>query len=147
MIAMLLWIVGCYGLAVAVVHLTYRLHLKLRGKESIPWMHVVIVSHNDERHMEWVIRAYCWFAWIKGRKLKFTVVDHSSSDDTSDIVGRLVKHHDVTCDMVHANSKKEQVAEVRRLEAMKQPEETLIVLVLHSQSDWRRIPFVAGGAL
>ncbi|MGZ9586276.1 glycosyltransferase family A protein [Paenibacillus marinisediminis] len=147
MIAMLLWIVGCYGLAVVVVHLVHRLQNKLRGVKPAPWMHVVIVSHNDERHMEWIIRAYSWFAWIKGRRLQFSVVDNNSTDDTTAIISKMVHRNDMTCHVVHVNSKKEQEDAVHRLQMQKQPEEVQIVLMLHKQADWRRVPFVAGGAL
>jgi len=147
MITMLLWIVGCYGLAVAVVHLVHRLQNKLRGDKQAPWMHVVIVSRNDERHMEWIIRAYCWFAWLKGKRLQFTVVDNGSTDDTSAIISRLIHHNEISCDIVNVHSYKEQEEAVYRLEMLKQPTETQIVLTLSKKADWRRVPFMAGGAL
>lgn len=149
MIAMLLWIVGCYGLAVAVVHLVYRFQNKLRGEKPAPWIHVVIVSHNDERHMEWIIRAYCWFAWLKGRRLKFTVVDQGSTDDTMTIISKLVHRSDEMSDteVIHVNNRSEREEVLRHLESSRTPEETQLILMLHKQSDWRRVPYVAGGAL
>lgn len=149
MIAMLLWIVGCYGLAVAVVHLVFRFQIKLRGEKPAAWIHVVIVSHNDERHMEWIIRAYYWFAWLKGRRLKFTVIDQGSTDDTTEIVSRLIHRNDEMNDagVIHVNSRREQEEMIRRLESAKAPEETQLVLRLYQQADWRKVPYVAGGAL
>lgn len=149
MIAMLLWIVGCYGLAVAVVHLVYRFQNKLRGEKPAPWIHVVIVSHNDERHMEWIIRAYCWFAWLKGRRLKFTVVDQRSTDDTAAIISKLMHQHDELSDteIIYVKSRREQEEVIRCLESTKASEETQLILRLHQQANWRRLPYVAGGAL
>lgn len=147
MITTLLWIVGCYGLAVAAVHLMHLLQKKLYKDKPSPWMHVVLVTHNDERHMEWIVRAYCWFAWLKGRRLQFTIVDRHSRDATLPILMRIVSGYDVACHVIESHSVKEQEQTVQQLEEAKKTEESFIVLHLGSRDDWRRIPFVVGGTL
>lgn len=147
MITTLLWIVGCYGLAVAAVHLMHLLRRTLYKNQPTPWMHVVLVTHNDERHMEWVIRAYCWFAWLKGRRLQFTIVDRHSRDATLPIVMRMASGYDVNCKVLDTHSVKEQEQAVIELQEAKQAEETVLVLHLSARDDWRRIPYVVGGAM
>ncbi|WP_028543952.1 hypothetical protein [Paenibacillus taiwanensis] len=147
MIAMLLWIVGCYGVAVATVHLMHHLHNKLRGDKPVPWMHVIVATHNDERHMEWIVRAYCWFAWLKGRRLHLTMVDSGSIDATIDIVWRIARRYDVTCDMMNVSSVKEQMEVVALLEKKRQVEELQVVLYLKRKEDWRKVPFMVGSSL
>lgn len=94
MIAMLCWIVGCYGMAVAAVHLAHGWQKLMRGSRPAPWMHVVIVSENDERHIEWMVRAFGFYTWLRGRQLHMTLLDCGSTDATLAIAERAVRERE-----------------------------------------------------
>lgn len=145
MIAMLCWIVGCFGLAIAAVHLAHQWKQLVRGARPAPWMHVVLVTENDERHIEWVIRAYSWFAWLKGRKLHFTFVDSGSTDATFPIASRVMSGYDVSWNLLVIQRNELEAT----LQGLKQQAvaETLIVIEPRSTEDWRKIPFKARSAL
>lgn len=80
----LLWIIGIYGLAVAVLHALYAIH---RGKK--PQMtYFALVTHNNGTQIEWYLRSLIFFSWLRGRYISITVFDDYSSDDTVEIVQR-----------------------------------------------------------
>ncbi|MCR8844793.1 glycosyltransferase [Paenibacillus sp. SC116] len=147
MITMLGWIVLCYGLAAVAVHLAHRLTKKLRGNRPQPWIHVVIVAQNDERHLEWIIRAYCWYAWFKGKRLEITVLDGGSTDETLPIVTRMMKRYEVICHVMTESTVKARELRVAQLQQAKEDEETQIILYLYRQDNWRKLPFLAGGTV
>ncbi|WP_028593803.1 hypothetical protein [Paenibacillus assamensis] len=147
MITMLGWIVLCYGLAAVAVHLAHRLTKKLRGNRPQPWIHVVIVAQNDERHLEWIIRAYCWYAWFKGKRLEISVLDGGSTDETLLIVNRMMGRYGVVCHVMNESTVKARDERVVELQQAKEAEETQIILYLHRQDDWRKLPFLAGSTV
>lgn len=146
MIAMLCWIVGCFGLAIAAVHLAHRWQQLIRGARPAPWMHVVLVTENDERHIEWVIRAYSWFAWLKGRKLHFTFVDRGSTDDTFRIASRVTEGNEVSWSLL-AIQRDEVETTLHVLKQRQAEEEALIVIEPRRNEDWLKVPFKARSAL
>ncbi|MBG9735074.1 glycosyltransferase [Paenibacillus alvei] len=146
MIAMLCWIVGCFGLAIAAVHLAHQWQQLVRGVRPAPWMHVVLVTENDERHIEWVIRAYSWFAWLKGRKLHFTFVDSGSTDDTFPIASRVTERDEVSWSLL-AIQRDELDMTLNELKQRQSEEEVLVVIEPRRQEDWRKVPFKARSAL
>ena len=146
MIAMLLWIVGCYGLAVAAVHLAHKWQKLLRGAAPAPWMHVVIVTENDERHMEWLMRAYSWYAWLKGRRLHFTVVDCGSTDATIHIAALAAQGHGVSWQGLYIRQDELETV-LMDLQQQQAAEEILIVVQPRRKEDWTKVPFVAGSAM
>lgn len=146
MFAMLFWIIiGFYGLAVAAVHLAYNWQ-QHRGGKRAPWMHVILVTENDERHIERMIRAYCWFAWLKGCKLHFTVVDSGSTDATFRIAARAADGAGVSWRIlnIQRNRLKELLNE---LEQRKAREEILTIIEPCRKEDWGKIPFLARSVL
>ncbi|UHA75702.1 glycosyltransferase [Paenibacillus sp. 481] len=146
MIAMLLWIVCCYAVAVAAVHLVHRWQT-LRGSKPVSWRHVVIVTENDERYMEWLIQAYCWFAWLKGQRLHITVVDEGSKDCTEQITRRVVRRHGVSWEWKRVSCAAEREYVLQELERQQAPEEALVVIRPQCIEDWAKVPFMARGAL
>jgi mevalonate kinase len=85
----LLWIVGCYGAAVALLHMLIGAR---RGKESRT-ARVLLITQNNASHIEWYIRSLFFFSRVKGRELAVTVLDEGSMDDTVRIIERLSHSH------------------------------------------------------
>ncbi|NKI20947.1 glycosyltransferase [Paenibacillus dendritiformis] len=145
MIAMLCWIFGCYGIAVAAVHLAHGWQKLVRGSRPAPWMHVVIVSENDERHIEWMVRAFGFYTWLRGRQLHMTLLDCGSTDATLAIAERAVRGARISWNAVVITP-----AEVDRvlddLEST-QPAEAFVVVRLNRAEDLRKVPFMSGSAI
>lgn len=90
MVAHLLWILAIYGVAVVLVHV---LHARRHGGESSqqrPRMHYVLITSNHERQVEWYLRALSLYALLSGTRVRVTVLDDRSVDETLRIVHRLV---------------------------------------------------------
>lgn len=90
MVAHLLWILAIYGVTVVLVHV---LHARRHGGESSqqrPRMHYVLITSNHERQVEWYLRALSLYALLSGTRVRVTVLDDRSVDDTLRIVHRLV---------------------------------------------------------
>lgn len=90
MVAHLLWILAIYGVAVVLVHV---LHARRHGGESSqqrPRMHYVLITSNHERQVEWYLRALSLYALLSGTRVRVTVLDDRSVDDTLRIIHRLV---------------------------------------------------------
>ncbi|CAH8719579.1 glycosyltransferase [Paenibacillus thiaminolyticus] len=146
MIAMLCWIVGCYGMAVAAVHLAHGWQKLMRGSRPAPWMHVVIVSENDERHIEWMVRAFGFYTWLRGRQLHMTLLDCGSTDATLAIAERAVRGAGISwnADVV---SPEEVERVLDKLESSQPAEAALVVVRLNRAEDLRKVPFMSGSAI
>jgi len=82
MIGILLWVLGCYALAVIAVHAAFRY---TRGqKRSVK--QYVLLSGNEQQRMEWYLRSISRHAHDTGQEIEVIVVDHHSGDQTMDIV-------------------------------------------------------------
>jgi len=81
----LLWITAVYVLAAAAVHLFHA----WQKRKSSPWVHYTLVTSNHEGQIEWYIRAFGWYSFISGKKLRLTVMDAASTDQTVEIVHRM----------------------------------------------------------
>jgi len=82
MIGILLWVLGCYALAVIAVHAAFRY---TRGqKRNIK--QYVLLSGNEQQRMEWYLRSISRHAHDTGQEIEVIVVDHHSGDQTMDIV-------------------------------------------------------------
>ncbi|AZN38532.1 hypothetical protein [Paenibacillus albus] len=78
MIPVLLWIFGCYALAVAAVHAAYA----LTWKRQRDVQHYVLIAGNHQLQMEWYMRSLRRFSHFTGTEVKVTVVDRGSQDET-----------------------------------------------------------------
>ncbi|WP_166243613.1 hypothetical protein [Paenibacillus turpanensis] len=81
MVESLLVIVGVYGLCVAWVH---WIHARSRGEERVP--HYILVTHNNQSSIEWVLRLLTCWSWMHGTDVKVTILDAASEDDTLSII-------------------------------------------------------------
>ncbi|MDQ0902953.1 MULTISPECIES: hypothetical protein [unclassified Paenibacillus] len=85
----LLWILGCYGISIAVLHLL----LGTRRGGSKKTANVLLVTKNNQNQIEWYIRSLFFFSRFKGNEVKATIFDEGSSDDTRKIIERLSHSH------------------------------------------------------
>ncbi|QJD85238.1 hypothetical protein [Cohnella herbarum] len=85
MIPGLLWIIGFYAAAVALVHWLIR---RSSGEER---RHYVLVAGNHQMQIEWYIRALQQFSRRTGTEIGITVVLEQSSDDTGKIMERFAR--------------------------------------------------------
>lgn len=89
MVAQLLWILAVYGIAVALVHIVHARHLRRASEGTGRRRHYVLITSNHERQVEWYLRALSWYALLSGTRVRVTVLDDQSYDDTLKIVKRL----------------------------------------------------------
>ncbi|SDO61862.1 hypothetical protein SAMN04487897_11818 [Paenibacillus sp. yr247] len=85
----LLWILGCYGISIALLHLL----LGTRKGGSKKSAKVLLVTKNNQNQIEWYIRSLFFFSRIKGNEVTATIFDEGSSDDTKKIIERLSHNH------------------------------------------------------
>lgn len=80
----LLWIIGVYGAAAAVLHLLYTFQHKRKPQTT----YIALVTRNNGMQIEWYLRSLVFFSWLRGRSIVITVFDEGSTDDTLDVVRR-----------------------------------------------------------
>lgn len=85
----LLWILSCYGISIAVLHLLFGIR---KGRSKKP-TNVLLVTKNNQNQIEWYIRSLFFFSRVKGNEVTATIVDEGSSDDTRRIIERLSHIH------------------------------------------------------
>ncbi|MEK3733186.1 MULTISPECIES: hypothetical protein [Paenibacillus] len=89
MVAHLLWILAVYGAAVALVHIIHRRSRDGYDQGRTRTKHYVLITSNHEHRVEWYLRALSLYALLSGSRVKVTVLDKQSDDDTMKIVSRL----------------------------------------------------------
>lgn len=92
----------CYGVAACAVHAMYRWHVH-RCKGSVKRVHYILITHNHENQMEWVLRALFWYTRIKGCILRVTLLDHASFDDTLVIARKMKKQYGMELTIRHVS--------------------------------------------
>jgi hypothetical protein len=85
MIEGLLWIVGAYAAAIATVHTIYRMSRRTPNSA----VHYVLLTRNNQHHMEWFLRSLFFFSWMRGKPISVTIMDDGSTDDTLEIAQRV----------------------------------------------------------
>jgi hypothetical protein len=85
MVEFTLIVIGSYLISGVMVHAVYRWFPRLRE----PVRHYVLVTRNNERQAEFVIRAITWLSKLRGTSARITVVDECSRDQTIPIIERL----------------------------------------------------------
>jgi len=85
MVEFTLIVIGSYLISAVMVHAVYRWFPRLRE----PVRHYVLVTRNNERQAEFVIRAITWLSKLRGTSARITVVDECSRDQTIPIIERL----------------------------------------------------------
>lgn len=96
MILGMLCIIAVYGIGIALVHWQHararsRLSVAACGKHpdhEAGHDHYLLITGDHQHQIEWIIRSLLFYAWIKGKDIRITVLDEGSSDDTTEIVRR-----------------------------------------------------------
>lgn len=78
----LMWIIGIYGTAVAILHILYAKHRKQEPAMTF----FALVTYNNGTQIEWYLRSLIFFSWLRGRQVSITVFDEGSDDDTVAVV-------------------------------------------------------------
>ncbi|TXK80957.1 hypothetical protein [Paenibacillus sp. N3.4] len=85
----LLWILGCYGISIALLHLLLGSRKGGNRKEA----NILLVTKNNQNQIEWYIRSLFFFSRVKGNEVTATIFDEGSTDDTMKIIERLSHTH------------------------------------------------------
>jgi hypothetical protein len=85
----LLWIVGCYGISIALLHLCFGKQQVLKRKA----VKVLLITKNNQTQIEWYIRSLFFVSRLRGRELSATILDEGSTDETLKIIERLSHTH------------------------------------------------------
>lgn len=84
----LLWILGCYGISIAVLHLWFGAR---KGRNKKP-AKVLLVTKITKIKLNGIFARY-FFSGLKGYEVTATIYDEGSSDDTRQIIERLSHTH------------------------------------------------------
>lgn len=66
----------------------WRMLKRSRERES-ETRHLIVISMNSQATIEWWIRSFVYWNWIRGRTCRCTCIDLGSTDDTYAILRRL----------------------------------------------------------
>ncbi|MBP1992634.1 hypothetical protein [Paenibacillus eucommiae] len=81
----LLWIFGCYGISIALLHIWFG----FKNNKQRSAAQVLLITRNNQSQIEWYIRSMFFFSRIRGRELQVTILDEGSTDETMRIIERL----------------------------------------------------------
>ncbi|MEC0227881.1 hypothetical protein [Paenibacillus alba] len=126
----LLWILGCYGISIAVLHLLFG-NQKGKSKKQTK---ILLVTKNNQNQIEWYIRSLFFFTRLKGNEVTATIFDEGSSDDTRKIIERLSHTHLLD---LHGGADSSTVDNY----LLQHESEALIVVHLSNREDLVKIPF------
>lgn len=84
----MLWIIGGYGAAAAVLHLMYAAQ-KRRNHPRTAVTTYALITHNNEAQIEWYLRSLLFFSWLRGRRITVVLFDEASTDATIAIASKL----------------------------------------------------------
>ncbi|MCD1260854.1 hypothetical protein B5M42_018795 [Paenibacillus athensensis] len=129
----LLWIVGCYGVSIALLHILFGIRRNVAKKST----RVVLITKNNQNHIEWYIRSLFFFSNMRGKPIAATVLDEGSSDDTISIVRRLAQTHEVRLETLSSQATLENWLE-------KHDKDPVIVMHLGNRDDLQKIPLYQG---
>ncbi|MFB9327044.1 hypothetical protein ACFFSY_14035 [Paenibacillus aurantiacus] len=85
MIEILLWVIGCYVVAAALVHAAFQLRRKPKAE------HYVLLAGNEQHRMEWYMRGLRRYSHRSGKEVQVTIIDRGSEDDTVRIASLFAK--------------------------------------------------------
>lgn len=140
MVAHLLWILVIYGIAVALVHMLHIHTKRVESSNRRSAMHYIIITSNHERQVEWILRALSLYALLRGTRVRVTVLDDRSNDNTLRIVNRLADLSGIELSVGVWNS--EEHTDVGLKNITSDQDEQRIEIDLRISSEVAPIPYV-----
>jgi hypothetical protein len=133
-----LWLMAIPAFVVlyyVMVFLLKRLSLFFGNYYHNKAVHLVILTYNSQRHVEWTVWSYQFWNGTKGRKGYITCIDTGSIDDTLAILQRLQQRYPhLKVKQVSSNIPQSEEAIKTWLESQNQHKEKLVVLDLREWS-------------
>ncbi|MGE6231033.1 hypothetical protein [Paenibacillus chitinolyticus] len=71
------------------------LHALKRPNEEIRSYHLLLVTKDNQLHIEWYIRSLFFLARFSGKSLSVSVIDEGSTDDTLRIAEKLSRSYEL----------------------------------------------------
>ncbi|WP_054957824.1 hypothetical protein [Paenibacillus dakarensis] len=142
MVAHLLWILGIYGVAVALVHILNARRHRRPSSRRYPVIHYVLITSNHERQVEWYLRALSLYALLSGTRLRVTVLDDQSYDQTVQIAHRMAGLSAIDLNVYDWTPDVEST--IGQTDSVHDEEEKRIKIDLRISSEAFRIPYVQG---
>ncbi|UNK18079.1 hypothetical protein MNQ98_27310 [Paenibacillus sp. N3/727] len=142
MVAHLLWILAIYGIAVALVHILHARRHRGGSPNRRSRMHYELITSNHERQVEWYLRALSLYALLSGTRVRVTVLDDRSDDDTMVIVHRLANLSGIELHVSELNSDEDENKGIKKITS--ESDEHFIRIDLRIPSEAVRIPYVQG---
>lgn len=132
MIQGLLWFITIYGTSIILIHAAHLwIHKVQKRAKSVK--HYVLISNQNQLHIEWYIRSIVWFHSLKGNPLRITIMDQGSTDQTISIVEKLSRYFTI---QIHTSSSLDDIAFIST------PSTEAVVVQLNNQDDLRKIPML-----
>ncbi|MDF2925413.1 MAG: hypothetical protein K0R57_4327 [Paenibacillaceae bacterium] len=83
----MLWILGAYGAAIAILHLA---HAACKPRPNNPKaITYALVTHNNEAQIEWFLRSLTFVSRLKGKPITIVVFDDYSTDGTLPVARKI----------------------------------------------------------
>ena len=99
MVEGILVILGVYGISIALVHLAwfYQHRPKTAHLSNVRKpIRYVLICCNHEHVIEWYLRSFLLYAWVKGDSIHLSVMDRGSTDNTPRMLERLAANGSIT---------------------------------------------------
>lgn len=121
MIKLLLFVIGCYIIAAAIVHVYYY----FSSRQQLTKRHYILLDHEQQESIEWYYRSIKRFSYWMGIPVQITVVNTQPCGDLRQMVDRWNRNNnDITLD--------------ERVSTISDP---AIIVDLSNQDDLCKLPF------
>ena len=141
MVDHLLWILAIYGAAVALVHWMHARRKVSGSCRRRPDVHYVLVTSNHERQVEWYLRALSLYALLNGTRVRVTVLDDRSEDQTKLIAQKLCHLSGIETTILDHGSSPEMVRDLNEKKGRVQ-DGSYFYIDLRIPMEAARIPYV-----
>jgi hypothetical protein len=124
-------ILCCYGVSIALLHL----FIGNRGDHARKDIQVLLITKDNQAHIEWYVRSLFFVSRLRGRHLKISILDEGSSDETLKIARRLSHTYSVNIDECASEKSVEDYLLVHE-------DEKIIIAHIANQEELIKIPLL-----
>lgn len=98
MVEGILIVLGLYGIGIAAVHAAWFIHhrpnrARITGQKPFRY---ILICRNQEHVIEWHLRSFLLYAWLKSEPMECYVLDQGSTDKTFHIIERFAGKGGIT---------------------------------------------------